>query len=179
MGMNSKFKKSLMITGASATGKTTLIRNISKSENLKLVPDHTTRPIRPGEVNGIDKIFLSTEKFIKQFNLGWYIEPDLSFAKYNENYYGTPSSWIEDIKNKKDKLAFISVSVAIGRKIKLAVKDNVLWVHLVANENVRKMRLLKRVIGEGEMKKRLTGGDSQEKAQDADLLIDTSNISSE
>jgi len=174
--MNNKFKKSLMITGTSAVGKTTLIRKISKSENLKLIQGHTTRPIRSDEINDLDKVFLSVKKFIEKFNSGWYIEPNLSFSNYNGNYYGTPISLINDINNGKVKIAFISVSVEIGRKIKLAVKDKLLWVHLVANESERKIRLLERGIGNNEIEKRLKGGDSQGEAQNVDLIINTSVV---
>ncbi|MFH1233698.1 MAG: hypothetical protein V1649_03570 [Patescibacteria group bacterium] len=177
--MENKLNKSLMITGAPATGKTTLIREILKSENLKLTPDHTTRKIRPGEIEGIDKVFLSVEEFIEKFNLGWYIEPNLNFASYNGNYYGTPISWINDVNNGEEKLSFISVSVEMGKKIKLAVKNNILWVHLVANENKRKSRLFERGIENNEMEKRLKGGDSQGEVSDADLMIDTSTVSIE
>src|SRR3989344_1837094 len=177
--MENRLNKSLMITGAPATGKTTLIRKIVESENLKLTPEHTTRSVRPGEIEGLEKVFLSLEEFIKKFNQGWYIEPNLDFAKYNENYYGTPISWINDVNSGEGKLAFISVSVEMGRRIKLAVKDNILWVHLVASESERKSRLSERGIENGEMEKRLKGGDSHGEVLDADLMIDTSTVSIE
>jgi guanylate kinase len=177
--MKNKLEKSLMLTGAPATGKSTVLRKIVESEGLKLTPDHTTRSPRPEEVPGLDKVFLSVEEFIERFNLGWYLEPDLNFAEYNGDYYGTPIGWINDANQGKEKLAFISVSVEMGRKIKLAVKNNILWVHLVASESDRQSRLSDRGLTNSEMTTRLKGGDSQGTVSDADLMIDTSTVSLE
>lgn len=52
-----------VITGLSGSGKTTIAKEVSKKTNLPLVVTTTTRPMRPGEKNGIDYWFLSDEDY--------------------------------------------------------------------------------------------------------------------
>lgn len=52
-----------VITGLSGSGKSTIAKEVSKLTNLPLVVTATTRPIRPGEKNGIDYWFLSDEEY--------------------------------------------------------------------------------------------------------------------
>ncbi|MHA3065445.1 guanylate kinase [Lacticaseibacillus saniviri] len=49
--------KLIVITGATGTGKTTVSRYLTETYNIKRVMTHTTRPMRPGEQNGIDYYF--------------------------------------------------------------------------------------------------------------------------
>ena len=169
--------KSLMITGASSTGKTTLLNELTKSLDFLQKPDHTTRDRREGETENIDKIFLTVEQFIENHQNGWYLEPTLEFAVMGANYYGTPASWIEDI-NGETKLAFITIKT-VARKIKMATKNNILWVHLTASESTRNERLIERNTNPAELRTRLLQGDSQGESKECDLMIDTSTVSIE
>lgn len=46
--------------GLSGTGKSTIAREISKLLNIPFVITYTTRPIRPGEKNGVDYHFINS-----------------------------------------------------------------------------------------------------------------------
>lgn len=78
--------KLFVVTGPSGVGKGTIIREFLKSnENVKYSISSTTRAPRPGEVNGREYFFISTEEFEE-----FIMEDDfLEWAKYNNNYYGT------------------------------------------------------------------------------------------
>jgi guanylate kinase len=82
----------LVVTGPSGVGKGTLI-----GELLKRVPDltlsvsATTREPRPGEADGRDYHFLSSEEFERRLLRGEFLE----HAVYAGNQYGTPRSEIE------------------------------------------------------------------------------------
>ncbi|MCG4779037.1 guanylate kinase, partial [Eggerthella lenta] len=52
----------------------------------------TTRQPRPGEVNGKDYFFVSKEEFEQHIREGQMLE----YAKYVDNYYGTPLKYIND-----------------------------------------------------------------------------------
>jgi guanylate kinase len=72
-------------------GKGTVIRELAKQAHFHLSVSATTRPPRPGEIDGVDYYFLERETFE-----GW-IEADrfLEWAEYAENLYGTPEAAVD------------------------------------------------------------------------------------
>ena len=82
----------LVVTGPSGVGKGTLIRALrERFPGLELSISATTRPERPGEVDGRDYWFLSPEEFER----GVAEDAFLEHATYAGNRYGTPRSEIE------------------------------------------------------------------------------------
>ena len=70
----------------------------------------TTRKPRPGEVNGKDYFFVSKEEFEQKIQAGEMLE----YAKYVDNYYGTPLKWINDTLDAgKDVFLEIEVNGAM------------------------------------------------------------------
>ena len=55
----------MIVSSPSGAGKTTLTRRLLEEHrpNLEFSVSHTTRPIRPGEVDGRDYHFVSPDKF--------------------------------------------------------------------------------------------------------------------
>jgi guanylate kinase len=73
-------------------GKGTLIRGLlERVPGLELAVSATTRPPRPGEVNGRDYHFLSPEEFERRVGRGEFVE----HAVYAGNRYGTLRSELE------------------------------------------------------------------------------------
>ncbi len=56
----------LIISGPSGVGKTFLEKYLIQNYNFKRIQSTVTRPIRPGEINGIDYEFITEEEY-KQF----------------------------------------------------------------------------------------------------------------
>ena len=81
----------IVITGASATGKTETARVLSTLFNIKKVVTHTTRPMRKGETDGVDYHFVSKEEFLKLKDEDYFVET----TTYNNNYYGKKSAMIK------------------------------------------------------------------------------------
>lgn len=52
------------ITGPSGAGKTTLVRRLLATTLFSEIVSHTTRPMRSGEVDGVDYYFVSPEVFV-------------------------------------------------------------------------------------------------------------------
>ena len=53
-----------IIAAASGTGKTSLVKElVASDERLGVSVSHTTRPPRPGEVDGVNYHFTSREQF--------------------------------------------------------------------------------------------------------------------
>lgn len=64
--MVSNYSGNLYIVAApSGGGKTSLVRKLIESlDDIEVSISHTTRPIRPGEKNGIDYFFVEENEFI-------------------------------------------------------------------------------------------------------------------
>lgn len=84
----------LILTGASASGKTVTAFDLQKRYNLVKAITTTTRPIRVGEKDGVDYFFVSKEEFKKRLNEGKFVESSI----YNDNYYGCGIDQIADNK---------------------------------------------------------------------------------
>ena len=52
-----------IISGPSGSGKDTVLKRIIETNDVNKIIGYTTRPIREGEVNGIDYYFVSKEEF--------------------------------------------------------------------------------------------------------------------
>ena len=75
-----------IITAASGTGKTSLVKQLLATTNdLTVSISHTTRTPRPGEVHGHDYHFTDVEAFVTAIDGGDFLE----HAEVFGNYYGT------------------------------------------------------------------------------------------
>jgi guanylate kinase len=76
----------LVVTGPSGVGKGTLIRRLlERRPDYALSVSATTRPPRPGEVEGRDYHFLTEQEFERRLAAGDFLE----HALYAGNHYGT------------------------------------------------------------------------------------------
>ena len=81
-----------MISGPSGAGKGTVIRRLlDEKPELALSISATTRPLRPGERNGVDYLFVSVPDFLGMRDRGEFLES----AQVYGNYYGTPRSPVD------------------------------------------------------------------------------------
>ncbi len=172
-------KRSVAITGAPATGKTTAYYDLLE-KCWRPSPSHMTRASRPGEVDGVDSTFISVEDFIARFKEGEYFEPSLDWAGYAGNYYGSPRSWITEIADDlpivimpSNVLATRGLCSALEAK---GIRDKLLWFHLAADETTRRTRLEQRGDSPEQIEVRLQRGDTHEIPRDADHHIDTSQL---
>lgn len=82
----------LVFSSPSGAGKTTISRKLlEKDDNLELSISATTRPRRPGEVNGKDYFFVSSEQFEAMVARGEMLE----HAQVFDHRYGTPREPVE------------------------------------------------------------------------------------
>ena len=84
----------VVVSGASGTGKSTLVRRaLSRPDvHARLSISATTRPIRPGEIDGTDYYFLAREEFEARRDRGEFLE----WAEVHGNLYGTPAPPVAD-----------------------------------------------------------------------------------
>ena len=103
----------IVLSGPSGVGKGTVRKAIfdSNDNDFQYSISMTTRKPRPGEVNGVDYFFVSKEEFEHQIQTGGMLE----YAKYVDNYYGTPLKYVnETLDSGKDVFLEIEVN-EIGR----------------------------------------------------------------
>jgi guanylate kinase len=85
-----------VVSGPSGVGKGTLLKRLfSRVENLVYSISATTRPPRPGEVEGVSYHFYTREQFEAEIEHGFFFE----YAAYNGNLYGTPA---ESIRRQRE-----------------------------------------------------------------------------
>ena len=85
----------IVLSGPSGVGKGTVRKEIfSREDNtFHYSVSMTTRKKRPGEVDGKDYFFVSKEEFEKEIENGGMLE----YAKYVDNYYGTPLKYVNEM----------------------------------------------------------------------------------
>ena len=81
-----------MVVAPSGAGKSTLVNALlAKEPGIELSVSTTTRPPRPGEMNGREYHFVSVEEFKALRAQGEFLES----AEVHGNFYGTSRRWIE------------------------------------------------------------------------------------
>lgn len=99
--MNTTMKKSykiLALMGPSGSGKDTVLKEVLKKnpKEFNKIINCTTRPMREGEVDGVDYFFISPETFAEQVLNFDMIEA----TNFNDWFYGTSkSALVSDIIN--------------------------------------------------------------------------------
>jgi guanylate kinase len=89
-----------VVTAASGTGKTSLVKALVESlEGIGVSISHTTRAMRPGEINGLNYHFTDKDQFVQLMGEGAFLE----HAEVFDNYYGTSRAWVEsELKRGQD-----------------------------------------------------------------------------
>ena len=82
----------LVLSSPSGAGKTTISRELlARDDNLTLSVSATTRPMRPGETEGVDYLFVDRARFDAMVAEGALLEHATVF----EHCYGTPRAAVE------------------------------------------------------------------------------------
>lgn len=81
------------ISAPSGAGKTSLVKALIEStDRVKVSVSHTTRPMRPGEVDGVNYHFVDHPHFAAMLEQRAFLE----HAEVFGNYYGTSRQWVQD-----------------------------------------------------------------------------------
>ena len=92
----------VVLSGPSGSGKTTIVQRLLRESPvpLQMSISATTRPIRPGEVDGVNYYFLTQPEFDRRRENGEFLE----FAEVHKSgyWYGTLRSELERIQQSGD-----------------------------------------------------------------------------
>ncbi|MFQ5481451.1 MAG: guanylate kinase [Nitrospinaceae bacterium] len=142
----------IVVSAPSGTGKTTVCARLrGRHPNLKIKVSHTTRPPRPGEIDGVNYHFIQESDFQKSIQAGEFLE----WAQVHGHYYGTCRRTVENhLQNGDDLLMELDVQgVETLRKIDF---DAVYILILPPSFEELKQRLLQRgTEPPGQVEKRL------------------------
>ncbi len=80
------------VSAPSGAGKTSLVNALAQEHASVCVSvSHTTRPMRPGEQDGVNYHFVTEAAFHEMATRGAFLEQARVFG----NYYGTSQEWVE------------------------------------------------------------------------------------
>lgn len=105
----------IVVSGFSGSGKGTLMKELlgRYPDTYALSISATTRLPREGEADGREYFFVSKDEFEKMIAKAELIE----YAKYVENYYGTPRGYVEKkLDEGKDVILEIEIQGALNVK---------------------------------------------------------------
>lgn len=92
-----------IVSAPSGAGKTSLVRAlVERDRGVRLSVSYTTRPPRPGEVDGIDYYFVDEAEFVEMLARGDFLEHALVYG----NRYGTSRARIETLRGEGIDLIF-------------------------------------------------------------------------
>ncbi len=117
----------LVVSSPSGAGKTTLCNRLREEfPRLEFSVSHTTRPPRPGEVDGVDYFFTSKDEFQEMVARDEFAE----YAMVHGNMYGTSSARVrESIDNGRDLL--FDIDYQGGRELRKKFRDDLVSVFIL------------------------------------------------
>ena len=111
----------IVISGPSGVGKDTLIKRLVELDrNLRYSVSCTTRPPRPGEVDGVNYTFVSRERFQQLIDEGAFLE----HATYDGNLYGTLIERVERARDAGHDIV-LKIDVQGAEQVRARVGDGV------------------------------------------------------
>ena len=130
----------IVLSGPSGVGKDTVIEQVIKNDSsITRSISATTRPARPGELNGRDYLFISEDEFCKNITEDRLLE----YTKYCENYYGTLKKSVEEILADGQNV-ILKIEVDGAKQIKEKCPDSLRIFILPPTMQELKNRLLNR-----------------------------------
>jgi guanylate kinase len=129
----------LVLSSPSGAGKTTISREIlAQDPSLWMSISFTTRPRRPGEVEGRDYHFVTPQ----QFNIMLNKQEFLEHAKVFDHYYGTPRGPVEEKLGEGRDVVF-DIDWQGTQQLRQEAGEDVVSVFILPPSNVELERRLR------------------------------------
>jgi guanylate kinase len=133
-------------------GKDTIIeRLLALDPNLNYSVSCTTRPPRPGEVDGVHYTFVSREQFDDLVAEGHFLE----HASYNGNLYGTPADPVEQARAAGHDI-LLKIEVQGAQQVRTQVSDGIfIFIAPPSNDELARRQELRGGESDKDMTERL------------------------
>jgi guanylate kinase len=110
-----------IVSAPSGAGKSSLVSALlAEDRNLALSVSFTTRPPRPGEVNGREYHFIDAQTFAAMLERGEFLEN----AEVHGNRYGTSHNWIVEARARGLDIV-LEIDWQGARQVRKAFPDSV------------------------------------------------------
>lgn len=130
--------KTIVIIGKTGCGKSITKKILTKIEKFDSILEHTNRPIREGEKNGLDYIFETKEEMIRKIDHNEFVCWSKYEATFGDAYYGAlPADFKPNsvFLTNPDNLKMIQDS---------ELRDRLFTVYINVDESSRAIKLLQR-----------------------------------
>jgi len=157
----------IVLSGASASGKTEAAKMLMVKYGIQKAITTTTRPMRCNEQNGRDYFFISIPEFEQMIKDDKFVEHTL----YNGNHYGSTKDQIADNRSVVIDLEGLKSYSALNNK-------RIVTFYLSTSEDVRFARMLERGDKKEDAIKRIENDRiifSDENIPKVDFRIDSEN----
>ena len=109
----------VVVSAPSGCGKDTIIAEVlKKTDDAYLSVSMTTRPMRPGEEEGVNYYFVTQPEFEEKIDQGEMLE----YARYGSNYYGTPAGPVREML-EEGKTVILIIEVQGAGNVKRLFPD--------------------------------------------------------
>ncbi len=130
----------IVVSGFSGAGKGTIMKELlNRYDNYELSVSATTRNPREGEADGREYFFKTVPEFEKMIAKEELIE----YARYVNNYYGTPRAYVEE-KLSEGRDVILEIEIQGALKVKEKFPETVLLFVMPPSAKVLKERLIGR-----------------------------------
>ena len=155
----------IILVGRAASGKDHLRQKL-ESKNWKFGIPFTTRPIRNGEIDGVDYYFISISLFKEMINKKEFVE----YCVFNNWYYGTSNqTW-------NNSNLFIMTVAGLKQLKKHTDLSNSFIIYLNIDENISYNRLLERNDADSAKRRFLSDQKDFKKFNTYDISISNANF---
>ena len=143
----------LILVGKIGSGKTTVVKELVQNFGYEKAVTDTTRPKRPGEIEGVDYHFLTKEEFDKNKENGLYAETVTYNATFGEVSYGSKKS-LYTLDESSSKRVIILNPFGLKSVLESGVVGSV-SVYLKLSDDTIRERIKKRGDSTEELERRL------------------------
>ncbi len=131
----------LVVSGPAGVGKGTVNAALmERHPEVKMSVSATTRPPRPGEIDGVHYFFKTKEEFDRMIEEDAFLE---YMRVFGMNDYGTPRAFVEQEREKGNHV-ILEIDVQGARKVKAACPDAVTVFIAPPSLDILKERLVGR-----------------------------------
>ena len=146
--------KLFVILGKSASGKSTIMREVLSKLEIPVLLSCTTRPPRPNEVDGIDYNFVTFSTFDNDYKNEDILEYDvfrIDSLKETWVYYTKKSDLLLPTTSQIKIVSPVGLAQLMGNK---ELRDDIVSIYIDAPDKLRKKRYLTRAISPDSMNDR-------------------------
>lgn len=149
-----KNNKLFVLVGKSASGKTTILREVLSKLDIPVLLSQTTRPPRDNEIDGVDYNFVTMHTFDEDYKNKDILEYDvfrIDSLKETWVYYTKKSDLLLPNTSQIKIVSPTGLAQLMSNK---ELRDNIVSIYIEADDKLRQKRYLSRCISPDNMNER-------------------------